>query len=666
MSDLLDQVESAQTKRTKRQQKAQEKVEKKPKKVTRVRKPKYPEITPEMVPSHHCLVTSWDQLDKLMLALDACLQRDLPVAFDSETKTYFDDPLPKVDQVVGLNFFTPSDGLAWYVPFGHETGEHQLDKDRVIHALRRYFEDPKLKWVGHNLKYDYQVMKESCGVTLANLYFDTIIAAHLLHENDDLSLEYLSTRYLKEGGKAGYQTLFGKTKFSDVPLLVAAWYACKDAEVTFKLYEFQKHHLSRPELSRIADLFWNVEMPLVRIVAEMELVGFRIDIPYLKQIGEEIQTELRQLDKDMRQAFGVDESFNFNSAKQLSELLFEKLKLPNLEDGSTNAKVLEKLAEKHKGVELLLEHRKASKIYGTYVEGLLNHIIDGRIYPSFNQVGTTTGRFSSSNPNFQNLPAKEDRIRKAVIPPDGYLIVSIDFSQIELRVLAALSRDPALLEAYEKGYDLHSQTASLIFGNPYEAYREAEEADNPTEEHRKLQVQRKLAKNANFGIIYGQTAKGFARFHGVPIEEAEQVIQGWFRAYPQAKAYLDRVVKEAYERGYVTTYFGRKRRLHKYVYSGEIELMKYGERQAMNAPIQGTAADILKMAMVKIDPVARSMGAIMVATIHDELMFYVPETITDDDLLVLKRTMETAADIGVPIVCDMEVQTRWGERIKTL
>ncbi len=672
-TELLEGLDKAEAKRKRKSEKAADKVKagaKKAKRQTRARKLKYPEVTPDMVPAYHICVTTERQFHDMLEAMAWDISQGEPLTFDAETHTYFDAPLPKKDRVVGFNFWTQADGgRAWYVPFGHTTGEDQLDREYVLERLKPYFTNPAVRWIGHNLKYDYQVTVESCGFDIPNLYFDTLIASQLLNENDDASLEFLSHKYLKaEGdGKTGYKKLFGKTKFSEIPLTVATWYACKDAEYTFKLYKFQKAHLDSGKLGKVAKLFWETEMPLVRVVSRMELVGFPIDVEYLRdKVGGGIEQELETLDTKMRRAFRVDSEFNFNSPKQLSTLLFQTLRLPNPEKSSTNAKVLEKLKDKHEGVGFLLEHRKAKKVHGTYVEGLLNRVVEGKIYPSFNQMGAGTGRFSSSNPNWQNLPSKEDRIRKAIIPPRGYLITSIDYSQIELRILAALSRDPGMLQAYAEGYDIHSHTAALIFDRRYEDYREAEEADTPTAWHKKLQNERKLAKNANFGIIYGQTAYGFSRFHGVSEQEAQEVIDGWFRAYPMAHQWLKDIVDFAFDHGYVETMFGRKRRLHKYLYSGQENLMRYGARMAQNAPIQGTAADLLKIALVKVAPVAESVGAITVATIHDENMFFTPEDMPEESIILLKATMEQAADIGVPVVCDCEIQTRWGEKVRSL
>lgn len=666
--DLLDRADVNKEKVAKKV-KETPKVVKKPQKKKTI---KLPTVTPDMIPENYILVDNIDVFNNMLKCLYEDYKNDLPIAFDSETHTYFDNPLPQKDIVVGLSFYTTSEeNTAWYVPVGHKEGT-QLSKDQVMAKLKPFLESGA-KIVGHNLKYDYEVMKSDCGIEIKNLYYDTMLAAIVMNENEQsFALKELAKRYLKRDDAFTYKELFGKTKFDEVPLYIANWYASKDAELTFDLYIFQIEYLNTDKLKNLKNILFNIEMPLLKVVAEMELGGIYIDVPYLRdEVGIKLEQEIQDLDKRMRKAFGVDGTFNFNSPKQLGELLYTELKLPiysrtSTGNPSTDAKTLSRLADKHEGVKLLLEFRERSKLKSTYVDGIVNKVVDGKVYPSFDQLGTATGRFSSRNPNFQNLPSGNTMIRRAIIPPEGYKILNIDYSQIELRILASLSRDPNMVDAYNHGKDIHSQTASLVFDIPYEKFREAEDADTITDEYRELQNMRKKSKTVNFGIIYGQTAYGLATGLEISEEEAQYMIDGWFRAYPQAKKWLDATVNNAYSKGYTETMAGRKRRLQRYLYSEEAGRRRFGERQAMNSPIQGSASDLLKIAMVKVYPYLVANDCKLIATIHDEIMVYVPEDLPDASIMEIKDIMTTALDIGVPLKCDAEIQTRWSERERSL
>lgn len=402
------------------------------------------------------------------------------------------------------------------------------------------------------------------------------------------------------------------------------------------------------------DLFTDIEMPLVTVLAEMELIGVKLDLKVLRELSEEIEKRLVKLIKEIYQISGTE--FNINSPKQLREILFSRLKLPvgkkSKTGPSTDEEVLRNLSSKHKLPALLLEYRQLTKLKNTYID-TLPQLIDpktGRIHTSFNQTATETGRLSSSNPNLQNIPAKTDigrNIRRAIIASCGNNLVSCDYSQIELRILAHLSKDENLRLAFKQDKDIHKTTASLIYG---------------LAENEITQTLRESAKRVNFGIIYGLTAYGLSRDLGISVEEAQRFIEAYFLRYPRVEEYLKAQIKKAEDEGFVTTILGRRR------YITEIKnknqgIRQFAQRQAVNAPIQGSASDLIKLAMVEIhkELAARKLASKMVLQIHDELVFDVPQQETKTLVNLVRDKMENVMKLDVPIKVDIKVGKNWLE-----
>lgn len=445
--------------------------------------------------------------------------------------------------------------------------------------------------------------------------------------------------------------LFGFS-FVDVPLEKAANYSCEDADITYRLYKTLSLKLHEADLENV---FYKIEMPLVSVLARMELNGVYVDTEFLKKLSEEYGKKLEELAEEIYRIAG--EPFNINSPKQVSRILFEKLgikprgKTTKTGDYSTRIEVLEELAGEHEIIPLILEYRKIQKLKSTYIDALPKMVNPktGRIHASFNQTGTATGRLSSSDPNLQNLPTKSEEgkeIRKAIVPQDpNWWIVSADYSQIELRILAHLSGDENLLRAFEEGIDVHTLTASRIFNvKPEEVTEEM----------------RRAGKMVNFSIIYGVTPYGLSVRLGVPVKEAEKMIVNYFVLYPKVRDYIQRVVSEAKEKGYVRTLFGRKRDIPQLM-ARDRNTQAEGERIAINTPIQGTAADIIKLAMIEIDRELkeRKMRSKMIIQVHDELVFEVPNEEKDALVELVKDRMTNVVKLSVPLEVDVTIGKTW-------
>lgn len=578
------------------------------------------------------------------------LRQSKGFAFDTETTST--DPFTA--ELVGISF-SCREKHAYYIPFTHamiktETG---LCLDEVREALGSVLEDPGIEKYGQNIKYDYCVLQRA-GITVKGIAFDTMIAAYLvnpvkLNQNlDDISLEYLNIK------KVAFEDLVGAGKrqkrIDEIEIERVSEYACEDADCVFRLVPILQKELHDRGLT---DLFLSVEMPLVEVLATMETNGVTIDEPLLKALSGQAEKELAALTKKIYREAG--EEFNINSPKQLSVILFEKLKLPVVKKTktgySTDVSVLETLAEDHDLPKHLLEFREYSKLKSTYLDALpaLVDPVSKRIHTSFNQTVTVTGRLSSSRPNMQNIPIKTEmgrRIRKAFIPrASGRKILSADYSQIELRFLAHFSRDTTLIEAFEHDRDIHTVTAALLF--------DVDHSDVTSE-------MRTLGKTINFSIIYGKTPYGLSRDLGISVQEARAFIESYFQRYSAIKKYLDSLKHSARETGYVKTILGR-RALFPDIKSGNAAVRQFAERAATNAPLQGSAADLIKKAMIAIqDGIAqKEIDAYMLLQVHDELVFDVSDAETDRLKGFVKKEMEEALTLEVPLKVDMHIGTSW-------
>jgi len=555
--------------------------------------------------------------------------------------------------LVGLSFAVRGDE-AWYIPLLHHYlgVPEQLPSAMVLDKLRPLLEDPAIEKIGQNIKYDDLVLRRA-GITLAGVVADTMVMSYLAcpearsHGLDALASDHLNHQMIP------YSQITGSGKkqicFSEVEVEKATVYAAEDADITWQLAEKLLPQLKErvPQ-----ELFRDVEMPLVGVLTRMEWQGVRIDSEFLGQLSGEMATKLIQLEKDI---FVLsDGPFNINSPKQLGEVLFEKLGLPRAKKTktgwSTNVEVLTGLAEEHEIARRILDYRSVSKLKSTYTDALpkLVNPETGRIHTSFNQAVTNTGRLSSSDPNLQNIPIRTTegrRIREAFIPVDGNLILSADYSQVELRVMAHMADVTALKESFVAGEDIHKRTASEIF-NVFPDMVDDE--------------MRRQAKTINFGVLYGMGSFSLAKDLGISRKEAQAFIDNYFERYPAVLNYLEQKKEEARQHQYVTTLLGRRCAIPE-INSKNGALRSYAERNAINYPIQGSAADIIKVAMVNIDRrlSEEDFGTRMVLQVHDELVFDVPEAELAQVRELVRLEMENAVPLDVPLKVDIGSGANW-------
>ena len=568
------------------------------------------------------------------------------VAFDTETTSV--DAMQA--QLVGMSFAVEG-GTAWYVAVSRETEAAQS----MVDAFRPFFEHPSIEKVGQNLKYDLLVLSHY-GVEVAGPLFDTMLAHYVVQPEQRHNMDLLAEKYLH------YRTIpiealigSGRTQrnMADLTPKDIVDYACEDADVTLRLYPILKEEMEKYEVTSV---FTHIEMPLLPVLARMERNGVRLDTAALEETGRNFTERMQQLETDIYELAGHE--FTITSPKQVGAVLFDELqisaKVKKTKTGqySTSEEVLESLRDKHPIVEKILQHRALKKLLSTYVEALPKLILPetGHIHTSFNQAVTATGRLSSSNPNLQNIPVRgEDgrEIRRAFVPEEGEVFFSADYSQIELRIMAHLSEDEHMVADFNSGLDIHAATAARIFHKP------VEEVDRD---------ERRKAKTANFGIIYGISAFGLSERMGVSRGEAKELIENYFATYPKVREYMNESIERAKQTGYITTQFGRRRYLAD-INAGNATVRGYAERNAVNAPIQGTAADIIKLAMVAIDRRLREekLQTRMILQVHDELNFSVPPTELEQVRHLVVEEMERAFQMRVPLVAECGEGTNWLE-----
>ncbi|HZU13117.1 MAG TPA: DNA polymerase I [Chloroflexota bacterium] len=572
-------------------------------------------------------------------------------SFAVDTETTSTDPLHA--SLVGFSFST-SPQKAWYVPVGHAEG-NQLPLHLVADALKPVLEDQATEKVGHNLKYDYTVLQRH-GISLGGSAFDTMIAAYLVNPNArGLSLSSLAlARFGIE--MTPIEELIGKGKSQITMDLVdinrVAAYAGADADITLRLKGILNEELSDREL---LGLFRNVEMPLVPVLAEMEAAGIALDSDVLTDMSREMTQQIGAIEGRIFEIAG--HHFNINSTQQLGQVLFGELKLPagrRTKTGySTDSEVLERLRGKHEIVDLILEYRQLIKLKNTYVDALptLLDPQDHRIHTDFNQTVAATGRLSSSNPNLQNIPVRGEvgrKIRRAFVPGcSDHVLLAADYSQIELRILAAMSGDERLVTAFREGEDVHVATAAAVFGVPL---------DQVTPD------QRRIAKVVNFGIIYGIGEQRLAHETGISRDEAGEFIANYNRTYAGVKSFMDNMRRTAALYGYVSTMLGRRRYIPD-IHARNPGIQQAAERAAINMPIQGTAADIIKIAMIRIDELLRKQHpeSRMVLQVHDELVFDVPRNQLEPVAGLVREAMVSATNLSVPLDVELKAGPNWYE-----
>ncbi|UCD71360.1 MAG: DNA polymerase I [Syntrophobacterales bacterium] len=593
------------------------------------------------------IVTEEDQFSNLVGELKGCQG----FTFDFETTSRN----PMLAELVGLSFsFNPHQ--AYYIPLGHRYRgvPRQLDKELVLSQLKPLFEDEKLKKNGQNIKYEYVLLKRN-GIELRGIGCDTMVASYLLnptkhnHNLEEIAREYLDHRMIS------YKDVVGSGKrevtFDQVDLNTAKNYSCEDSDVTFLV-----SHILLPKLADegLEDLFDEVEIPLIEVLAHMEMNGVKIDRSLLEEMSNEFESQLAFVADRIYRLAG--EQFNINSSQQLGKILFEKLQLPEIKrtktGASTDTEVLTKLAQQHDLPLELLAYRSLSKLKSTYIDALpkLINPRTGRVHTSYNQTVTATGRLSSSDPNLQNIPIRSEegkRIRQAFIPAEGWLMLSADYSQIELRILAHLTRDDTLCEAFHRDEDIHARTASSIFGVHLKDVT--------------LEMRRQ-AKVINFGIIYGMSAFGLGKELDIEPKVASAYIEGYFQKYQGVKDYIDFSLRDAREKGYVTTILGRRRYLPEINSSNQMA-RSAAERTAINTPIQGTAADLIKGAMIKIHRRLKdlNLSAKMIMQVHDELVFECPEGELKRASQIIREGMEGVMKCSVPLKVSIACGRNWDE-----
>lgn len=575
------------------------------------------------------------------------------LAFDTETS----DLDPMTAQMVGMSFaISPDQG--YYIPIGHNAG-NQLSLEEVRDALMPILVDQKIEKVAHNAKFDLMVLQQA-GMEVSPITFDTMLAEWLINP-DSRNLGLKTLAWVRLGVEmTPIEDLIGSGKkqlsMASLPIERVAPYAAADAVMTLRLMPLLQADLKARNAEKLMD---DLEIKLIPVLAQMEENGILLDVAFFKAFNQELGEMIFALEEEIYRLAGY--TFNINSTQQLSDVLFKKLALVppdparKLKSGhwSTNAEVLDLLRNKHEIVNKILEYRELAKLKSTYVEALPEQINPktGRVHTSFNQVGTVTGRIASQNPNLQNIPARTEigrRVRQGFIAAPGWKLLAVDYSQVELRIVAHIAQDQAMLEAFRKGQDIHATTAAAI-------------TDTPLDEVTSLQ--RRHAKAVNFGLIYGMSAFGLTRSTDLTLAEAENFIKEYFKEFPGVKAWLDNTRLQAARDGYVETLLGRRRYFPNLAKGSNPQMRQREEREAINAPIQGTAADIVKLAMVALPDALEKAGlkARMLVQVHDELIFEVPEEELDRSIPVIKELMESAMTLDVPLVCDARAGDNWGE-----
>ncbi len=590
--------------------------------------------------------------EKQLNAVEKTLKESSVIAFDTETTS--------IDQMqaelVGISLAVSGEG-GYYIPVGHKEGT-QLPLEQVLAALKNPLTDPSIQKIGHNIKYDY-ILLARAGLKAHPLSFDSMIAEWVINPSSrNLGLKKLAWVRLNQS-MSEIESLIGKGKsqitMAEVAIQDAAKYAVEDAVMVLLLQP-----LLEKDLIRVGslDLYNQIEMPLVSVIASLEMEGIGLDKKFLQDMSLQLEEELQKLEGKIYQAVGHE--FNLNSPKQLSEALFSTLDLspPNRKSKtpsgyySTAADVLEKLKDDHIVPVWVMKYREYAKLKSTYVDALQDQVNPDtqRVHTSYNQTGSVTGRIASSNPNLQNIPIRTElgrMVRKAFVAAPGFSLIAIDYSQIELRVAAHMAGDQAMLKAFREGQDIHTATAAAIHGVPLNEVTDQ---------------QRRDAKATNFGLIYGMSAYGLTQSTDLTLAEAETFVETYFERFPGIRDYLDKIKKQAKDKGYVETLLGRKRYFPGLASTTNYNLRRREEREAINAPIQGTAADIMKLAMIKVaEKLGKSgLSARMLLQVHDELVLEAPDQEVDQTIELVQSCMENVYSLDIPLTTEARYGENWG------
>ena len=596
----------------------------------------------DIVDKEYHIVDSIEKIDKLIKKIDKYEY----ISIDLETT----DVNPNIAKIVGISLSFKANE-AYYIPFQYPENKKEDISNEILNRFKGILESDNKKFIGQNIKYDSLVLKRA-GINLSKIYFDTMIAESLISpEKNSYKLEILSENYLNYR-MMSIEKLIGEKKpqktMDQVPLKDIAFYACEDADITFQIYQKQNNKLKKLNLKKV---FYEIEIPLIDVLVELEYNGVYVDMNIINDLSNQLKNKICKISKNIFEIAGKE--FNLNSPKQLAEILFDDLQLKQFKKRSTSFEVLNKLRDYHPIVDYILEYRHLSKLINTYLNALPTYLNDstGRIHTSYNQVIVSTGRLSSNKPNFQNIPIKSKEgknIRKAfTIFNENSYIISFDYSQIELRILAHYSNEKKLIKSFQNNEDVHSRTAALIYGL---------DVSDVTEEHRRV------AKTINYSIIYGAGAFRISQELRIPIKQATNIIENYFNRYPGIQKYIQETTNNAFRNGYVETLHGRQRKTIN-LNSSNRNIVEAEKRASINMPIQGTASELIKIAMVKILKKMKNnnMNSKMILQVHDELLFEVCENELEDVILLVKNEMEKAVYFKVPIKVDYNYGKNWFE-----
>ena len=587
--------------------------------------------------------------------LELCEKLKTVREFAVDTETTSTDPMQA--ELVGVSI-AYEEGKGYYLPVGHQTKEPQLPLELVVEHLGPILSDPAIAKIGHNLKYDGLVLSQH-GIRVSPYSFDTMIAEWLVYPGSrHLGLKDMADKYLQIQ-MIHIEELIGKGKsqksMAEVSVEEVAPYAAADAEVTLRLKPLMAKALREQNAEK---LYFEIEMPLISILAEMQEQGIALDKAFFKKLSKQLQAKINEIADQIYQVIGYE--INLNSTQQLSQALFDSLGLepPNRRKRtssgffSTSADVLEQIRSQHPVVDLILEYRELTKLESTYVSTLPQQVNPktGRIHSSFNQTGSVTGRLASSDPNLQNIPTRTElgnQVREGFVAGSGNVLLAVDYSQIELRIVAHMSQDQAMLEAFQAGQDIHATTAAAVYNIPLEAV---------------TGDKRRHAKAINFGLIYGMSPFGLTQTTDLTLAEAENFVKAYFERFPGVKRFLDNLKKEAANRGYVETLLGRRRYFPNLKNIRNANLRSREEREAINAPVQGTAADIIKLAMIKLPKAIqqKKLHAKMLLQVHDELIFECLEEELDPCRDTIQNIMENAYTLSIPLLTEAKAGKNWG------
>ncbi|HJR81093.1 MAG TPA: DNA polymerase I [Anaerolineales bacterium] len=595
------------------------------------------------------IVDTNEKLNELVKALN----KAEVISFDTETTSTEEMKA----EIVGISLAV-KEGQGYYIPIGHRVGTN-LPLEQVLPALKGPLTNPKIGKIAHNAKYDYIVLARH-GLRITPLTFDTMLAEFIIDPaSRNLGLKNLAFTKLGEE-MTRIEELIGKGKkqvtMAEVAIESAAPYAVADAEIPLRLMPLQIEELKRVHGEK---LLYEIDLPLTPVLADMEMKGIALDLPFFQETGKRLEKRMMEIEKQVFDLVG--KPFNLNSTQQLSDILFNRLGLEPPDRGnktasghySTSAGVLDMLRGKHSVVDLILEHRELSKLKSTYVDALQAALNSetGCVHTSYSQIGAVTGRLSSINPNLQNIPIRSEegrRLRHGFVASKGNVLLSVDYSQIELRIVAHMAQDEAMLAAFRAGEDIHMTTARAVYGVPPEKV---------------TSNMRRRAKGINFGLIYGMSVFGLTRYTDLTLAEAETFVKTYFEKFPGVKRYLDGIRKQAAQQGYVETLLGRRRYFPALQSKANVQIKNREEREAINAPVQGTAADIMKIAMLKIPPALNAAGlkAKMLLQVHDELVFECPKKELKETARVVQEAMENAYELSIPLSTEARYGSNWGE-----